>query len=72
MTALQIASGLLAVAGLYLGLGIVFAAWFAVRGAGRLDSAAARSTWGFRLLVIPGATLLWPLLIARVRRHPPS
>lgn len=50
----------------YLLAGIVFAVWFAARGAGRLDPGATGSTPGFRLLLIPGAVALWPYLAARI------
>ncbi len=51
----------------YLAIGGVFAIPFALRWAGRLDSAAKAGTWGFRALIVPGAVLLWPLLVARLR-----
>src|SRR5262249_27960481 len=54
----------LALAG-YAGLGAVFAAFFVGRGAGRLDPAAARGTWGFRALVFPATVALWPFLARR-------
>lgn len=53
---------------LYLALGLLFALPFATRWAGRLDPAAAVGSWGFRLLILPGAMLLWPLLLYRVLR----
>lgn len=54
----------------WLGVGLVFAIPFAVRWAARLDPAAAKGTTGFRLLVVPGAILLWPwLALALVRRR---
>ena len=49
----------------YLALGVLFAVAFAWRGAGRLDPAAAHASWGFRLIVVPAAALLWPLLAWR-------
>jgi hypothetical protein len=52
----------------YLALGLTFAVPFAVRWAGRLDPAATRGTWGFRVLIVPGAVLLWPVLAARLAR----
>ena len=52
----------------YLALGLAFAIPFAVRWAGRLDPAAHRGTWGFRLLIVPGAVLLWPVLATRLAR----
>jgi hypothetical protein len=52
----------------YLALGLAFAVPFVARWAGRLDLAARRGTWGFRLLIVPGAVLLWPVLAARLAR----
>ena len=49
----------------YMGVGLAFAAAFALRGAARIDPDAEGATWGFRLLLIPGATMLWPLLALR-------
>ncbi|MDE2871433.1 MAG: hypothetical protein OXQ94_07050 [Gemmatimonadota bacterium] len=54
--------------GAYGAAGVVFAVPFAWRGAGALDPAAGRGTWGFRLLTLPGAVALWPLLLAKWRR----
>ncbi|MGE0442245.1 MAG: hypothetical protein AB7L66_05520 [Gemmatimonadales bacterium] len=53
----------------YLAAGALFAVWFAWRGAGRLDPVARSGTSGFRLLVLPGAALLWPWLALRVVRR---
>jgi hypothetical protein len=53
----------------YVGVGLVFGIWLALRGAGRLDPVARQGSPGFRLLTLPGATLLWPWLIARVLRQ---
>lgn len=53
---------------IYLGVGLLFALPFAARWAGRLDPAAAVGTWGFRLLILPGAMLLWPVLLYRLLR----
>ena len=50
---------------LYLAAGAVLApaiAWVGVR---RLDPAAARATRGFKLLILPGIVLFWPLLLVR-------
>lgn len=51
--------------GSYLACGLVFGVAFVCFGAGRIDPHAAHGTWGFRLLVIPGAAALWPLLLNR-------
>ncbi len=64
----ELAGLLVLAAAAYLAVGVVFAIVFATRLAGRLDPAAARGTWGFRVLVFPGAALLWPLLMLRLGR----
>lgn len=51
--------------GSYLALGLGFAVAFVCLGAGRVDPHAKEGTWGFRLLIIPGAAALWPLLLSR-------
>lgn len=51
--------------GSYVALGILVAPFLIFRGAQRFDAAAADSTLGFRLVVLPGAVLLWPLLLRR-------
>jgi hypothetical protein len=61
-----LARGVLAVAGAYVALGLLFAVPFAARWAGRLDPAARAGTPGFRLLIVPGAVLLWPMLLTRL------
>jgi uncharacterized membrane protein len=49
---------------LYLLLGCCFAIPFILVGVHRLDP-AIRVTGGFRLVVLPGCALLWPLLARR-------
>lgn len=56
---------LLDLLGLYLAIGALFAIPFAWKGAGHLDPHAINASWGFRLLILPGATFLWPLLARR-------
>lgn len=51
--------------GVYLLGGLVFAIPFSLAGARRIDPHAAQGSWGFRLLIIPGAIALWPLLLKR-------
>jgi hypothetical protein len=66
---------LVAIAGIYLSLGALFAAPFVVRGVERIDPVAKSGTWGFRVLIVPGVMLLWPLLAQRWARgsaHPPQ
>ncbi len=62
----------LAALGIYLLVGCVFAIPFVLVGAKRIDPTAHSGTWGFRLIIIPGVALLWPLLLLRWIRgnHP--
>ena len=58
--------------GLYLACGLVFAVPFALTGVAKIDPHAVGSGWGFRLLIVPGALLLWPWLLRRWLRGPHS
>lgn len=49
----------------YATMGLAFALAFVTVGAGRIDPTARTGTWGFRVLIMPGAAALWPLLLAR-------
>jgi hypothetical protein len=51
--------------GVYLACGFLFALPFVFLGVGRIDPHASHGSWGFRLLIIPGATALWPILLHR-------
>lgn len=56
---------------IYLGIGLLFSIPFVFFGAGKIDSTAREGTWGFKLIIIPGAMALWPLLAWRwVKRAP--
>jgi len=61
----QIASWWVLLLELYLAVGLLFAVPFVTRGVGRIDPTARSATWGFRLIIIPGAVALWPLLLTR-------
>lgn len=59
--------------GVYAAVGILFAIAFVTIGISRVDPVAKNTTVGFRLIVLPGAALLWPLLLRRwigEGRHP--
>lgn len=49
----------------YMVIGVLFAVAFVMIGITRIDPSAGNSTLGFRLIVLPGAALLWPLLLRR-------
>jgi hypothetical protein len=52
----------------YLICGAIFAVPFLWRWVGRLDPLAAHGPLGFRALVFPGVTALWPLFVIRLVR----
>ena len=57
---------LLGIFGVYLGVGAIFGVGFALFGGAKaVDEAAVEGTWGFKVLIIPGAAALWPLLLGR-------
>lgn len=49
----------------YAALGIIFAIAFVARGVSRIDGHAAGAGLGFRLMILPGAMALWPVLLSR-------
>jgi hypothetical protein len=65
MSAEEIVRAALWVGQAYVGLGALFALAFALVLAPRLDPATRGSSLGFRLVIFPSVTLLWPLLASR-------
>lgn len=63
--AVQVAWWVWACVAVYGALGLVFAVAFVLHGAARVDHAAKGSRWTFRLMILPGATALWPLLLMK-------
>ena len=49
----------------YFAIGFSFAIAFIAIGVKRLDPNASGSGIGFRLLILPGSTAFWPLLLRR-------
>lgn len=45
--------------------GVVFALAFVTRGVGKVDPTTRGAGIGFRLVILPGAAALWPLMAAR-------
>lgn len=52
----------------YLGIGLIFAIYFVVRGMAALDEATKDTSAGFRFLIFWGAAAFWPLLLKRLLR----
>ena len=59
---------ILLIFGIYLAVGLLFGIFFARKGVQVLDPVATGSPFSFRLLVIPGATALWPVLLIKLLR----
>ena len=49
----------------YLAIGLIAIIPLLWKGLPAIDPTAKTSTWGFKLLVIPGMVGLWPLLLIR-------
>jgi len=56
---------LLIIVAVYLAAGLVFAIPFVIKGVTEIDEGAHGSTWGFRMIIIPGTIVFWPLLLKR-------
>jgi hypothetical protein len=65
MSAEEMVRTVLLVGQAYLALGALFALAFVLVLAPRLDPAARGSSIGFRVVIFPSVTLLWPLLASR-------
>jgi hypothetical protein len=61
----MIAAAFLILLAAYLACGLVFAVPFVLVGAKKIDPHATHGSWGFRILIIPGTMMLWPLLLRR-------
>jgi hypothetical protein len=61
----MIATVFLMLLAIYLLLGLVFSIPFVIAGVGKIDLHAKHGSWGFRILIIPGSVMLWPLLARR-------
>ncbi|WP_460555680.1 hypothetical protein [Ferruginibacter profundus] len=56
------------VAALYLVAGFLFAICFLSKGIQKVDTTAHGSGWGFRLIIMPGTIVLWPVLLNKWRK----
>ena len=55
---------ILSIVGLYLLFGFLFAIPFVIKGVIVIDPDGAQgTTWGFRLIIIPGTIVFWPVLL---------
>ncbi|OQP57237.1 hypothetical protein A3860_11820 [Niastella vici] len=49
----------------YLACGLLFAIPFVIKGVDKIDEAANGGSIGFRIIIIPGAMVFWPLLLKK-------
>ncbi|MDX1907066.1 MAG: hypothetical protein SF053_08535 [Bacteroidia bacterium] len=50
--------------------GLIFACWFVFGGVHRTDPGMKDSGWWLRLMLLPGAAALWPLLLRQYLQTP--
>jgi hypothetical protein len=65
---IDITEAILGALALYAALGVGVALAFALFGVRRALPGAATVSWGARLLLVPGAAALWPIVLRRWRR----
>ena len=53
------------VAGVYMALGLIFSIIFVILGVSKVDPAAKGTGFGFKLIIIPGLLVFWPLFMMR-------
>jgi hypothetical protein len=63
---LALATALVSAFGFYGILGLLYGLYFISYGASRVVPAARGAGIGFALIILPGAVLFWPLLLARL------
>ena len=56
---------ILAVSAFYFLFGFLFAILFVIKGVEKIDEEAHGGTLGFRIIIIPGAMVFWPLLMRK-------
>lgn len=67
---IALATALASALGFYLVLGLAYSLYFISFGVAQLVPAARGAGLGFRLIILPGAILFWPVLLARLIRGP--
>jgi hypothetical protein len=66
---------LLTLAAVYLCTGFVFSIPFVLKGVDTMDEGAHGTGWGFRLIIVPGCIVFWPLLLRKwikAKKNTPS
>ncbi len=50
----------------YLSLGVLFACYFVISGAPKIDPLLKNSTHSIRILLLPGVILMWIFLVVKI------
>lgn len=61
----MIVQWILTVITIYLLFGLIFAIPFVFKGVDVIDESAKESSFGFKLIIIPGTMVFWPLLFSK-------
>jgi hypothetical protein len=56
---------IISIVGIYLLFGFLFAIPFVIRGVVDIDKGTHGTKLGFRLIIIPGTIVFWPLLLSK-------
>ena len=56
---------LLIIAAIYLLGGVLFVIPFLMKGLNKIDEGAHDSTIGFKIIIIPGVIVFWPVLLSK-------
>ena len=56
---------LLIIVAIYLLIGVLFVVPFLMKGLNKIDEGAHGSTIGFKIIIIPGVIVFWPVLVSK-------
>jgi hypothetical protein len=62
---MMVVNMILIVAAIYLAMGFLFAIPFVIKGVNKVDEGAHGGSIGFRIIIIPGTMVFWPLLLKK-------
>lgn len=62
---MMIVSIILIIVAAYLAAGFVFAVPFVLKGVSKIDEGAHGASWGFGIIILPGAIVFWPFLLSK-------
>jgi len=66
--AILIAQIILLLALLYLVVGALFTPFFIAHGLHKIDEGTQGASLGFKIIIIPGCIMLWPVLLVKWRK----